>query len=262
MKAKSPSIRSETGNEILTLKTIRKRTIPDEIIDQILSIILTGELKPGDRLPSERQLCESFNVGRNSVREALKSLENLGIIRRETTGTIVCPFEENRYEPLSLAATKATPEQILELMRIVGIEAAGLAAERATEEQKRRMAKALAEFENIRPGYTLHLSFHRALIDGAQNPLLAQMINIIIGSFFGSQWLASTVQGWEEAKLKSVIKNLSDGHKRILKAVDSRNATAAKKAMRAHLAYIESVILEEYREGTESKEAVRKAAYD
>jgi len=102
IKSKSEKSSSKRGDNTIQFKRIKKTTIPDEIIDQIHSMILTGELSPGDRLPAERQLCEMFNVGRSSIREALKTLASIGIIRRDTVGTTVCASEDGRYYGISL----------------------------------------------------------------------------------------------------------------------------------------------------------------
>ena len=244
-RGKSRGTSSEKSNNIIQFKSIKKTSIPDEIIDQILSMLVTGELKPGDRLPSERQLCESLGVGRSSIREALKTLENQGIVRRSTTGTIVCRPEETRYPSFSLAAGGATLEQIFEFAGIAAIEAAGLASERATAEQKEKMAKALREFESVQEAAALHFSFHRAIVEAAQNPFLSQVGNIIIGLFSQSEKVSSAVQGWDKEKLKSVVRKMTAGHRKILKAIESQSATTAKRCMREHMRYLEVLALEE-----------------
>ena len=235
---------AKAGN-IISFKSIKKTSIPDEIIDQILSMLVTGELSPGDRLPSEKQLCELFNVGRSSVREALKTLENQGVVRRSTTGTIVCRPEETHYPSFSLAVSGATLEQIFEFSRIVAIEAAGLAAERATRKQKDKMLKALREFESAREATALHFSFHRALLQSAHNPFLSQAGNIVLGLLSQSEKLSSTVQGWDKEKLRAGIRKMSAGHRKILKAIESKNSTAARRSMREHIRYLEALALED-----------------
>ena len=110
---------STEEDSILHFRPIEKTTISGEIIDQILSMIVTGKLKAGDRLPPERELCESLKVGRSSVREAMKALEALGIIRRDIRGTTVCALEDNRYPGLSLTAGGASLEQAFESARVL-----------------------------------------------------------------------------------------------------------------------------------------------
>lgn len=71
-------------------RPIKKTTISGEIIDQIVAMVRMGRLKAGEKLPSERELGKFFNVGRSSIREALKALETIGITQRAKKGTIVC----------------------------------------------------------------------------------------------------------------------------------------------------------------------------
>ncbi len=224
-------------------RPVEKTTIPGEIIDQVVSMILTGNLKPGDKLPPERELCESLGVGRSSVREALKALETLGIIRRDVRGTTVCAPEENHYPGLSLTAGAASLEQVCESARIVGIEAAGLAAERASREHIEKMVKAMRESEDTQKAAAIHFSFHRALVDAAQNPVLSQMYHMLIVLVAQSRRLSSAVQGMNDDERKTFISDIFDGHRKILKAVESNNSVAAKKSMKEHFECMEAMAL-------------------
>lgn len=244
-KRKSGRPSSGTQNNVIAFTALRKKTFSDEIIDQMLSMIITGNLKAGDKLPPERQLSDSFRVSRSSVREALKTLENLGLVRRHPRGTTVCAPEEARYPSFSLAAANSTLEHVFELCRTIGIEVAGLAAERAPDKETKRMAKALREPKDGRRAVTHHYSFHRALATWAQNPLLTVMSNLVIGFVSQSERLSHSIQQWDEEKLSTVMLNVSTGHRRILRAVETHDAPAAKRCMREHLDYMESVALEE-----------------
>ena len=229
-KAVQPAEQDNTAR----FQPIEKTTIPGEIIDQILSMLLTGKLKAGDRLPPERQLCESFNVGRSSVREALKALEILGIIRRDIRGTTVCAPDENRYPSLLLPASSAPLEQIFETARIVGIEAAGLAAERADREAIDKMLNVMQEADDMQKAAAIHLSFHRALVDATQNRVLSQMYNMLVALISQSPRLSSISEELKDDERKAFMEEILDGHRKILKAVESNNPTAAKEAMKEH----------------------------
>ncbi|MBI4830459.1 MAG: FadR family transcriptional regulator [Candidatus Lindowbacteria bacterium] len=240
-------------NNVVQLRPIEKTTIPGEIIDQIVSMLLTGKVKPGDRLPPERELCESLNVGRSSVREALKALETLGIIRRDIRGTTICPPEDNRYPSLSLAAGAASLEQLLESARIVGIEAAGLAAERAGREDIERISKRIEESEDTQKAAAIHFSFHRALVQAARNPVLSQMYNMLTALVAQSRQLSAAVQSTEEDERRIFIRDIFGGHRRILRAVESHDPAAAKKAMKEHFECMESMALKSERRGKKSQ---------
>ena len=227
----------------LEFKPIEKSTIPGEIIDQIFSMLITGKLKAGDRLPPERQLCESLNVGRSSVREALKALETVGIVRRDIRGTTICMPEENPYPGLPLAASSASPEQIFESARIVGIEAVGLAAKRARQEDIEKILNSMQESEDTEKAATIHLSFLRALVDAAHNPILSQMHNMITALAAQSRQLSSVVQNVEEQELRAFMGEIFDGRRRILEAIESRDPAAAKRSMKELLECMETMAL-------------------
>lgn len=239
----SRSTEAAKQDSALHFRPIEKTTIPGEIIDQILSKIVTGELKAGDRLPPERELCESLKVGRSSVREALTALETLGIIRRDIPGTTVCPPEENRYLGLSLTAGGASLEQALESARIVGIEAAGLAAERAEPAHIKKLAQKVKESENTQNPAATHLSYHRALVAAAQNPVLSQTYSMLIALVSQSRMLVAVFENMGEKKREAFAKDIFDGHRKIFKAVQSHNPTEARRSMKEHYDCMESVAL-------------------
>ena len=226
-------------DNVVQFQPIEKTTIPGEIVDQVLSMLLAGKLEAGDKLPPERQLCESLNVGRSSVREALKALEALGIVRRDIRGTTVCAPEESPYPGLLLSAGSAPLEQLFETARIVGIEAAALSAERAKPEDIAKMAKAMnkdfmPEAEEAQKAAAIHLSFHRALVDAAENPVLSQMFNILVALISRSPQLPTALEELEEDKRATFIENIFEGHRKILSAIESRDSKAAREWMSEH----------------------------
>jgi GntR family transcriptional repressor for pyruvate dehydrogenase complex len=234
---------SEEQESIVLFRPIEKTTIPGEIIDQILSMMVTGKLKAGDRLPPERELCKSLNVGRSSVREALKALETLGIIRRDISGTTVCAPEENRFPGLSFTSGGASLEQALESARIVGIEVAALAAQRAEPEHIRKLTQKMKESEDPQNAAAIHLSYHRALVAAAQNPVLSQIYSMLIALVSQSRRLVGAFENMDEEKLKTFTKDIFDGHRKILKAVESNDPAAARKSMKEHYDCMENAAL-------------------
>ena len=119
-----------------TLKAARKKRLYEEIVSQIQHLIETGELRSGDRLPPERKLAEMFMVSRNSVREAIKALEEKQILKcRPGDGTYVMVENEAALiEPLAYAIQleKAKLREIFQFRRMIEPQIAYLAAENAT----------------------------------------------------------------------------------------------------------------------------------
>lgn len=134
------------------LKPVEKQRVAEEIVEQLRSLILTGQYPPGSKLPPERDLSKRLGVNRASLREALKKLEHLGLVRiRQGDGTRVTNFMETGgielVQHLLPLAGRNHPELIrdmLELRRIFGREIARLAAYRASSDGLARLT-ALAD---------------------------------------------------------------------------------------------------------------------
>src|SRR5512147_2291020 len=122
------------------LKPVEQQRVAEEIVEQLRGLILTGQYPPGSKLPPERQLAAELGVNRASLREALKKLEHLGLVRiRQGDGTRVQNFMEtggldlmSHLIPLAQGGHVPLLRDVLEFRRIFGREVARLAAARAT----------------------------------------------------------------------------------------------------------------------------------
>src|ERR687896_2010650 len=118
------------------LKAVKKIRLYEEVVGQLHQLIEAGKLKVGDRLPSERELAETFRVSRSSVREAIKTLENEGLVMtRQGSGTFITAVTvEAIIQPLAslLSRGKDALIDLFEMRRLVEPGIAALAAERAT----------------------------------------------------------------------------------------------------------------------------------
>ena len=140
----------------------------DKIINQIRSLIKSGQLKPGDRLPPERKLVEKFGVGRGHVRDALKKLEFYGILKTlPQSGTVVAGLGVKALEGLINNVLQIeAPDfySVAETRILLESQAARLAAERRTSEDIIQLTKTLAEYrtkvEDDDPGIEEDLMFH------------------------------------------------------------------------------------------------------
>lgn len=142
-----------------TFTPIKPLRVSSEVTEQLKQSILLGQFKPGDKLPSERELAEEFQVSRVAVREALRSLENAGFIATRqgiTGGAFVTDlsFQQltNSFLDLFLAEKISIPE-LYQVRRLIEPEVARLAAARVTPEYEKRLRDAL-EAEKT-PGPTL-----------------------------------------------------------------------------------------------------------
>src|SRR6187431_2839175 len=171
------------------LKPVEKQRVAEEIAEQLRSLILNGQYPPGSKLPPERELSKRLRVNRASLREALKKLEHLGLVRsRQGDGTRVQNFMETGgielvQHLLPLAGRK--PELIrdlLEFRRIFGRELARLAAARSTKDGLAKL-RALADRGDQLSGsaelFELDFDFYVALAQLSGNQVMLLLINTV-----------------------------------------------------------------------------------
>lgn len=210
---------------------LRSLSVPDRLSVDLERLILDGELAPGDRLPPERELADHFGVSRVSIREALRELENLGLIdRKPGRGTIVLA-PGDRLTVLS-GALDQDPElhHIMELRAIVEPPIARLTANRATERditQLRELIEAMERDVTKERYAELDRAFHQSIAQYAHNPLL-EFINERI-----AQQIAPSRASRYQTKERRVMS--SAAHRRIYEAIAAGDGALAEQEARAHV---------------------------
>jgi GntR family transcriptional regulator, transcriptional repressor for pyruvate dehydrogenase complex len=172
------------------LKPVEKQRVAEEVAEQLRSLILGGQYPPGSKLPPERELSKRLRVNRASLREALKKLEHLGLVRiRQGDGTRVQNFMETGgielvQHLLPLAGGK--PELIrdlLEFRRIFGRELARLAAARSKDGEGIAKLRVLADRADTVPGalelFDLDFDFYVAVAQMSGNQVMLLLINTV-----------------------------------------------------------------------------------
>ncbi len=226
---------------------IKTRRLYEEIVEQIKQLLSDGKLKPGDKLLAEREMAEQFQVSRASVREAIRTLEMLGIIDiRPGEGTFIRDTEtDNIIRPLAmfLAVERSSLLDMFEMRRIFETATAGLAAQRATQEELDQIE---AMLENMRDrlnvqdpakGEEFDAAFHYAVAEATHNSLLTKLFKTVSEEFAKANSVARRQlyqTGAENAQ------KIIDQHTEILDAIRARSAETASKAMHAHLVFAEA----------------------
>ncbi len=226
---------------IESLKPVGRASLSDNIIEQILGLISSGVLKPGDRIPTEKQLCKQFRVGRTSVREALRSLSVMGVLTAHAgEGTFVAEDSSRHLEKilqLSLLLNSKVVEDLIETRIMLESQTAYLAAQRAKTPDLEEMAAAIQGMsQSIRQtdlylGYDLE--FHVAIAKASQNSILCQLLSMIRGYLQAwiKQTLSSPVARDSELRARKSITE----HETILKALSNGDAEEARRAIREHI---------------------------
>ncbi len=221
---------------IETIKAIEVESPVDKIIRQLKHLIVSGQLKPGDRLPAERSLAEKFGVGRSYVREAILKLEFYGLLRTSPqSGTYVSGLSINVLDNLLtdiINYNKDDFNALIEARYYLELSAVKVAAERRTEEDLLSMDKALTEYEykinNGMNGVEEDLLFHVKIARATKNPAIESMLLILIPDLIKS--INENKVCGEGRGILSIPE-----HRAILKALEEQDSQAAEKAMAAHL---------------------------
>lgn len=162
------------------LKPIKKKSLYLKISDSIYSYIQMNRLQPGDKLPSEREMSALLETSRNSVREALRILEDRGLIYVKTGSGVFIKSPYGDTSTLSFRLNNCTMDEIHELQSCLDHQAVGNAMKRATAEEKKEMVSIADEMvkladENIY-SHILDHSFHSKLYQSGRNNAVYQLI--------------------------------------------------------------------------------------
>lgn len=230
----------------MDLTPIKSKRIYEEIVLQVNRLIAEGKLKPGDRLMAERELADRFQVSRASVREAIRTLEMLGIIDiRPGEGTFIRETETDEIiRPLAmfLAVERCSALDMFEVRRVFETATASLAAERATQEELDQIQftlenmKERLNLQDPEKGEEFDAAFHYAVAEAAHNTLLTRLFKTVSGDFAKANSAARRQLYLDNAKNPQRI---IDQHSEILAAIRARSPEAASKAMLAHLSFAE-----------------------
>jgi DNA-binding FadR family transcriptional regulator len=178
----------------LEFERINKAAVADEVIRQLLDQMIAGALKAGDKLPSESEMADMFGVGRNSVREAIKVLQTLGIVERwQGDGSYVAesykmPFDWLLFPLLSRVRTSS---DLVELRRVLEIGVTELVIEKASPEDFDELEKKIEAMEQVGQQDPLDgdaavetdVEFHIALARVTRNPALEQLSELVMRLF-------------------------------------------------------------------------------
>jgi GntR family transcriptional regulator, transcriptional repressor for pyruvate dehydrogenase complex len=214
---------------------IKRQTVTSQVIDHIVDLIKTGQIKPGQRLPTEKELTEKLGVSRTCVREAMKSLESLRMVStRPKVGTVALhPSPESIFhaQALSTAAHLQHTDALIELRKILEVGLAELAAKKADEEDLAAMLLCLEDHKRaIETDGVTHrqdIAFHEALANASKNPFCIMILKMISEPLAEQRRRTNQVPNAPEEGLRD--------HLKIFKAIKEKSAARARAAMLSHL---------------------------
>lgn len=240
------------------LKAVRKTRASEDIARQISGLIKAGKYKKGDQLPAERELTEAFQVSRATVREAIRSLESMGMIRsRHGFGThVLVSAEEAGVAPLAASLLTAEDDlrDIFDLRKIIEPSIAQLAAANAQPGD-------IEELEAILKGQRVEVAagkytaetdtrFHLTLARIAQNRVLSRLLHALM----------DLLAAMHEERLREPTRAARSlqGHEDIVEVVRMGDCAAARKSMLEHLSKVESLFLDKKNGGEKCRAEIEE----
>jgi len=230
-------------------RPIKSKRVYEQVAEQIQARIRAGELKPGDRLVSERELADMLQISRTAVREALSALEFVGVVEsRQGEGTFVATVSEHAFTEhlaLMLAFERRTSLDMLEMRKILEAAAADLAAQRANPADLEKMSHALhlmqCDLERDVLGEDNDGLFHRYIVEAAGNAMLSKTMSLMY------DLVVHNMRTSRQLLLLHPINRqlLYAQHLEVFTAIERADSTAARLAMIAHLEFVEAELLKD-----------------
>lgn len=210
-------------------------SVAERVVEHVRRLIKAGELKPGTRLPPERELALAIGVSRPSLRAGLRTLQAMGVVQaRQGSGTYVAsgpPRLEGGPLRFLAALHGFTRDDMFEARRVLEVGSAGLAAERATAESIAAMADEVtgmfASLEDPQQFLIHDVQFHRAVAAGSGNPVLATLIDTLAELVYETRRL--TVEHAQD------LRESAEMHRLIYRAIRGKDPERAREAMSRHL---------------------------
>ena len=224
-------------------ETVRKVRRYEQVAEQIRKLIASGALKAGDKLPSERDLCRTLGVGRSSIRDAVRTLEVMGILEpRQGHGTLVRDLSADALVvPLASVLTRKRElvSELLDVRRMIEPGLAARAARNATPEEIGHLEDILrrqqAKVRRGEPGIEEDSEFHYAIAVAARNTVVLRVLDVLMDLLRESRTRSLQSPGRLERSFA--------GHLRVLRAIKRGDPAGAERAVRQHLTEIEEVVM-------------------
>ncbi|MCU1224571.1 MAG: GntR domain protein [Edaphobacter sp.] len=206
-----------------------------QVVEYVRSLISNGEVRPGDRLPPERELARQLKISRSSLRAGIGFLSAMGVLKsRHGAGTFVSngpPALDSSSLSVLGALHGFLPWQMFEARLVLEASVAALAAERATDEHIAELAEEVAEMYAALTDpqeYLIHdVRFHRTIARAAGNPILGTLMETITANLY--EYRSKTVQNAQD------LKESAEMHREIYRAIRSHNPAQARHTMEQHL---------------------------
>jgi len=225
--------------KIIKVDSVNRNTLSKQVLENIIQLLVSGQLKPGDKLPTEMELMEKLQVSRPVLREALSSLESLGVITRKTReGTFFNNKISSQSFSIMLSLAHNNLPAMVEARMALELGLITIAAEKISDEELKRLKQTIDDIANNKEtNYgEADLEFHRIIALSANNPIVEGLVDTLI---------VTLVKINNEIKVREPERTIQH-HMAIYKALEKRDPFEAFHQMFLHLDYVRQKVLKEY----------------
>ena len=226
---------NETPKKII-VESVNRNTLSKQVVESIIQLLISGQMKPGDKLPTEMELMEILNVTRPVLREALSSLESLGVINRKTReGTFFNNKISSHPFSIMLSLAHDNLQAMVEARMALELGLITIAAEKISDEDLKRLKQTIEIIENNKDqNYgEADIEFHRIIALSANNQIVEGMVDSLI---------VTLVKIDSEIKVREPERTI-EHHMAIYKALEKRDPFEAFHQMYLHLDYVRHKVL-------------------
>jgi len=228
----------ETPKKII-VESVNRTTLSKQVVESIIQLLISGQMKPGDKLPTEMELMEILNVSRPVLREALSSLESLGVITRKTReGTFFNNKISSHPFSIMLSLAHDNLQAMVEARMALELGLITIAAEKISDEDLKRLKQTIEIIENSKDqNYgEADIDFHRIIALSANNQIVEGMVDSLI---------VTLIKIDSEIKVREPERTI-EHHRAIYKALEKRDPFEAFHQMYLHLDYVRHKVLKNY----------------
>lgn len=223
----------------MEFEKIKPRRVYEDVLSQITSLMVMGKINPGDRLMGEREMANELGVSRTTLREALRTLELLGLVEiKPGEGTFIKDHNVNQIiAPLALALSveQNSLNELWETRLALEVEAAGLAAYRALPENLNYIERALKKMQEMLPDYTyygkLDMRFHYMVAQASQNTMITRVLQTFTVHISEIIQKTAPVRFFHDRDGMQTIRE----HAQIFEAIKAHDVKSARRFMKEHL---------------------------
>ena len=231
----------------MTFQRVARRTVADEVRDQLLANISAGQLGPGQRVPSERELCDQFGVARTSVREAMQGLISTGVIERRGNRPYVAEhLPDVSVDPVD--RRKDLVRELFEVRRLIELPLLELTAVRASDAERAELAALALRFTrplDLAEFRALDRRFHGTAAAACGNPLLFELYGKVLDALFASEAFESLLEAESNRReVAELVEQSSGDHLAIAEAIAARDPVRTVDAAARHLDQVEQRMLD------------------